>query len=205
MNGRSGKIDCYLMRHGEPEGGQRWRGSTDYPLNDDGWQQMRTSFARLDMPFAKIYSSPLSRCRAFAEEIGAMHGIETQIDEDLREYEFGSWENRLSEELWQEQPEQVLAFWRDPWHHPPPGGEEPAAYQKRVGRAWQRLQRQEGKKIMVVSHGGTIRMLLCHALGLDYDRLWIFDVRYASVARLRVEFYPDEPPRSRLISLAHVV
>ncbi len=205
MKGRSGKIDCYLMRHGEPEGGQRWRGSTDYPLNDSGWQQMRTAFADLGVSFAQIYSSPLSRCRAFAEEVGSRHGLEAQVDQDLREYEFGAWENRLSDEVWQEQPEQVLAFWRDPWNHPPPGGEEPAAYKERVGRAWQRLQRQEGEKILVVSHGGTIRMLLCCALGLDYDRLWIFDVRYASVVRLRVEFYPGEPPQTRLISLKHVV
>jgi len=57
-----------LLRHGEPVGGRRYRGQTDDPLSEKGWQQMRA--AVLDVQgWDVIYSSPLRRCAEFAQEL----------------------------------------------------------------------------------------------------------------------------------------
>ena len=32
-----------LLRHGEPEGGKKFRGAVDDPLSPQGWAQMRTA------------------------------------------------------------------------------------------------------------------------------------------------------------------
>ena len=56
-----------LVRHGEPVGGIRYRGQMDDPLSHTGWQEMRKAIGR-ETPWDAIISSPLLRCRAFAED-----------------------------------------------------------------------------------------------------------------------------------------
>jgi alpha-ribazole phosphatase/probable phosphoglycerate mutase len=55
-----------LLRHGEPAGGPRFRGTTDDPLSELGWQQMRATVGT-QLPWEVVVSSPLRRCAAFAE------------------------------------------------------------------------------------------------------------------------------------------
>ncbi|MGV8769605.1 histidine phosphatase family protein, partial [Pseudomonas aeruginosa] len=57
-----------------------------------GWAQMRTAVegGRWDL----LVSSPLQRCRAFAEELAQRQGIELELENDLRELHFGAWEGR---------------------------------------------------------------------------------------------------------------
>ena len=56
-----------LIRHGEPEGGRRYRGATDDPLTAAGWRQMEAAVAGLS--WQRIYSSPLVRCADFARHL----------------------------------------------------------------------------------------------------------------------------------------
>jgi Fructose-2,6-bisphosphatase len=57
-----------LIRHGEPAGGQMYRGHKDDPLSEQGWQQMRNAITG-DDKWDHILSSPLLRCREFAAEL----------------------------------------------------------------------------------------------------------------------------------------
>ncbi len=57
-----------LIRHGEPQGGMRYRGQLDDPLSELGWQQMRNATANVQ-PWEHIVSSTLSRCADFAKEL----------------------------------------------------------------------------------------------------------------------------------------
>ncbi len=81
-----------LLRHGETESGGGFRGSLDDALTARGWAQMRTAVegGRWDL----LVSSPLQRCRAFAEELAQRQGIELELENDLRELHFGAWEGR---------------------------------------------------------------------------------------------------------------
>ncbi|MGO2393025.1 MAG: histidine phosphatase family protein, partial [Halomonas sp.] len=63
-----------LLRHGEPVGGRMLRGSTDHPLSDAGWQQVKDAVMRHTveghLPYDAIVTSPLMRCREFALWLG---------------------------------------------------------------------------------------------------------------------------------------
>ncbi len=62
-----------LLRHGEPEGGNKYRGALDDPLSELGWAQMRAATGDR-CPWQAIVSSPLRRCAAFARELANRHG-----------------------------------------------------------------------------------------------------------------------------------
>ena len=53
-----------LLRHGEVEGGERYRGSTDDALSARGWEQMRAAVGDA-CAWTGIVSSPLKRCAEF--------------------------------------------------------------------------------------------------------------------------------------------
>lgn len=78
-----------MLRHGEPVGGRRYRGQTDDPLSDKGWRQMRAATAET-RPWTAIVSSPLLRCRAFAEELAGQTGLPLAVDDRLKEVGFGA-------------------------------------------------------------------------------------------------------------------
>lgn len=187
------KID--LIRHGEPVGGRRFRGSLDDPLSDEGWRQMRAAVAG-HAPWQRIVTSPLARCQDFAAELGECLQRPVQIDARLGEIGFGRWEGREVAEIARETPKALDRFWQDPVRHPPPGGEPLARFEARVREAWSNLmQSPPGSHVLVVSHGGVIRMLLARCvLGMPLDRLWHLEVPYAAVSRIRV-YHEGEMPR----------
>lgn len=78
-----------LLRHGEPEGGRRYRGSLDDPLSDRGWDQMWRA-ASGDTPWDLVISSPLRRCREFAEQLSSRLQLPLTIKPDLQELGYGA-------------------------------------------------------------------------------------------------------------------
>ena len=81
-----------LLRHGQTERDNIFRGSTDDPLHELGWSQMQTACG--DDRWHRIVSSPLSRCRHFAEALAIQHGSEFDVDDRLSEYHFGDWDGK---------------------------------------------------------------------------------------------------------------
>ena len=83
-----------FMRHGQPEGGQLYRGhGVDDPLSDLGWQQMRTN-SQYFQDWDVIISSPMTRCLSFAKELSKQRAIDYHIIDDLKEVGFGDWEGK---------------------------------------------------------------------------------------------------------------
>ncbi len=176
-----------LIRHGEPEGGRRFRGSLDDPLSELGWKQMEQSVVGHD-PWDLIVTSPLRRCADFARTLGDRTAIEVQSEERLREIGFGDWEGRQWTEMLQEDPEGVRGFWRDPVRNPPPEGEPLLAFRERVTEAWEDLQRRhQGRHLLMVAHGGVIRMIIGEVLGLPLNNLFRIEVPFAGLSRICVE------------------
>ncbi|MGF1525699.1 MAG: histidine phosphatase family protein [Candidatus Competibacterales bacterium] len=184
-----------LMRHGEPEGGRRFRGAIDDPLSAKGLAQMRARVGD-HCPWGRVVTSPLQRCSAFARELATRHGLGLAEDQDLREESFGRWDGRAVDEVAASEPEALAAFWRDPAGHFPPGGEPLAAFRQRILTAWGRLlDRHGGEHLLLVVHGGVIRVLLAHVLGMPLAHLWRIEVPYAALTRLRVFGHgPDARP-----------
>ena len=124
-----------LIRHGEPEGGVRYRGSVDDPLSQTGWQQLRQATNQCGCRWDAIFTSPMLRCHEFARELSSQQQRPLTVVEDLRELCFGTLEGLTPKQAWQQQPELLAKLWQDPAGHTPPEGEPYNDFLARVGRA----------------------------------------------------------------------
>ncbi len=187
-----------LIRHGEPAGGPMFRGSQDDPLSDTGWQQVNAAI-REDDHWDLIVTSPLQRCHAFARQLARQRQLPLHEEPRLREIGFGDWEGRTSADIMTRTPDALTRFWSDPVNHPPPGGEAITAFHERVAEAWQHWQKEAaGKRVLVVCHGGVIRMVLAEVMGIPLNRSFsAMAVPYACRSRIRV----DESPHGTLSCL----
>jgi len=175
-----------LLRHGEPLDGRKFRGSTDDRLSEQGWQQMRAAVAE-QTGWQQIVTSPLSRCAEFANELAAELSLNVMVEDELRELHFGDWEGVESELLWKEHAQQLIPFFKDPENNPPPGGELMADFRNRLMDCWNALlERYQGQNLLIVCHGGVIRVLLSQVLGLPMKHYARFDVPYACMSRICV-------------------
>lgn len=176
-----------LMRHGEPAGGRKFRGQTDDPLSEDGWQQMWDAVGEFHA-WQHVVTSPLARCAAFAHALRERQQIPLSEDARLMELGFGAWEGRAPEELTQQDPETLLRFWRDPLHHSPVGAEPLTEFAARVTAVWHTLLKEyRGEHVLVVTHAGVIRMMMAYVLGMPLDHLFRIQVGNAAITRLQLD------------------
>lgn len=188
-----------LLRHGEVEGGACFRGSTDDPLTDIGLDQMRAA-TEGGHRWDRVITSPLGRCAAFAREFARRHSLPLTFDERIKELHFGAWEGRTATELMAEDPIALARFWADPDGHPPPTGEPLSHFQARVLAAWDNIVRSyTGQKILLVTHGGVIRILLCHVQQRPVGKLLEIEVKHGALYTLRVSDDAKEASTAELI------
>lgn len=188
----SGFTHIDLIRHGEPEGGKRYRGQIDDPLSERGWRQMWDAIGER-APWQQIVTSPLARCRAFAAALAERHGLPLAVDARLMEIGFGRWEGRTAEQLRAEDPEQLARFYHDPVNARPAGAEPLAAFQARVIAGFADLVRAYPQRnVLVVTHAGVMRAVVAHVLGAPPEALYRIDVAYAALTRIR--FDGERPP-----------
>ena len=175
-----------LVRHGATEfnGSLRFTGHSQISLNDYGSRQVEKLGRRLAGEKIDIAcTSNLRRALDTAEAACRGHEIEILPCPELREIDFGDCEGLNWDEISSQFPDVV-----QPWltYSPDltfPGGENLGGFIERVGKFVGRLQENpEWGTVMVVSHGGVIRVLLCHLLGLSTDNLWRFRIDNASVS-----------------------
>jgi alpha-ribazole phosphatase len=177
-----------LLRHGETDwnASGRYQGQQDIPLNAAGRRQADALAGRLaGVPLRAIYSSELARAWETALAVGQAQGVEVRPDPRLRELSFGDWEGHTYRQIGQRDPE-GLAMWNaDRVHRAPPGGESLGAMAARlrdlVGEI--RATYDEGA-VALVSHGGTIRVILCLLLGHPLAAYWQFEVDNTAIAEI---------------------
>ena len=143
-----------LVRHGETDWNAdgRLQGHTDRPLSEFGRRQARQLAEELaDEELDAIYASDLSRARETAEIVGARLGLAVDLDPDLREKDWGSWEGLTTVER------ERVEF----------AGETTQAHEKRILGALRRIaDRHPGGQVLVVTHGGSMRRVQTVALGM---------------------------------------
>lgn len=176
-----------LLRHGETELGGGLRGSLDDALTDKGWAQMRAAVIKQG-PWDHLVSSPLQRCARFAEELGGQLGLPVQLENDLQELHFGAWEGQSAAALMNTSAEALGVFWADPYSFTPPEGEPVADFSTRVLAAVERLHTTyAGERVLLITHGGVMKLLLAQARGLPREQLLNVEVAHASLHSLTVE------------------
>jgi len=170
-----------LVRHGETPWNVtlQYQGHANVPLNERGREQARRAAARLrGLEVRALYASDIVRAWETAEIIGAAIGQTPTPMPELREIDVGQWEGMTPEELYRRFPDHMAEYRRDPARTVRLGGESYAQLQARALVALQRIQEShaQGEVVVAVSHGGTIRALLCHVIGLDlgnFGRMWL--------------------------------
>jgi alpha-ribazole phosphatase len=175
-----------LLRHGETELGGGLRGSLDDALTANGWTQMRAAVVE-GGPWDRIVSSPLQRCARFAAELGEQLNLSVHLDKDLQELHFGAWEGQSAAALMETDAEELGLFWADPYGFTPPQGEPVSAFSARVLAAVARLHAAyAGERILLVSHGGVMRLLLAQARSLPREQLLNVEVGHGALFALTV-------------------
>ncbi|RAG81280.1 histidine phosphatase family protein [Streptacidiphilus pinicola] len=170
MSGRAGGRRVVFWRHGQTswnlEG--RFQGSTDIPLTETGLAQARRA-ARLLAALRPdaIVSSDLQRATATAQQLAEITGLPVKHDPGLRETYAGTWQGLTNTEIQAQYAEQYR-LWKMGEPVRRGGGELHTEVADRavpvVLDAVERLP-DEGT-LVVVSHGGTIRMAIGRMLDL---------------------------------------
>jgi broad specificity phosphatase PhoE len=160
-----------LARHGETDWNRdgRWQGQSDTPLNERGRRQAQELADQLD-GVDVIYSSDLARARETAEIVATRLGREVQVDPRLRERGFGAWEGLTSVEI-----EGRFADEHRRWRAGKGFGANDAepfdSFAARIHAFLEdALRRHPGENVLVIAHGGSIRVIHALATGRDYVR-----------------------------------
>ena len=156
-------LKIHLIRHGATDANYdgRYIGcKTDLPLAPEGLNELRLLKDDIDYPeIERLYSSPMLRCR----QTGAVlyPDFEPVTVEELKEYDFGSFENKTAAEL-ESNPNFIP--WTSGRLSSPPGGEDNSEFIKRICVGFNKivLDMIEGRltESAVIMHGGAIMMLL---------------------------------------------
>jgi len=175
-------LEVDLLRHGEPVGGQRYRGDgVDDPLSETGWRQM---WAAVDSErtWRRVLSSPLRRAREFAEAVAVQRGISCEVDGRWREIGMGAWEGLTREQAQAADARAYAAYYRDPVAGRPAGAESLEALRMRVAEALDGLD-GDGP-LLVVAHAVVIRAAIAHAVQGSAAAMMRIPVPYAGLTRL---------------------
>ena len=177
-----------LLRHGETTEPTRYCGSTDTPLSKNGWAQMWAASNYSSPNWDHIITSPLIRCAAFAKIFGQRHMISYTVEDRIKETHFGDWENHSAAELMRVDSDALTRFWNNPMCNTPPNGECLSNFNKRVLSAWEdNVTKNTATKTLLITHGGVIRMILCHVLQYPVERMFEFKIGHATIHRIQIK------------------
>jgi broad specificity phosphatase PhoE len=170
-----------FLRHGEVAGGSYYRGSTDDPLTENGWQQMQ--HAVTERSWDLIISSPLQRCHAYAQHLHKQANIPLHTDPNWQEIYFGDWEGKTAEQI---DSDELMLFYQNPFKNTPNNAESLTDFLSRINIAWKSLlKNHEGKHILVISHAGAIRCLFNLLLSLPAEKIFNLQLDHASLTRFQ--------------------
>jgi broad specificity phosphatase PhoE len=177
--------EVVLIRHGETEwsASGRHTGRTDVALTDRG----RAEGAELAAPlaawhFALTLTSPLARARATCALAHLEAGAE--VDDQLREWDYGDLEGRTTPEIRVEEPGWTV------WRGPIPGGETIEQVAARADAVIARAVQVDGD-VALFSHGHFLRVLAARWLDLDpvEGRRFMLDTATLSVLSTERELH----------------
>jgi alpha-ribazole phosphatase len=197
-----------LIRHGETEDSRaaRYSGQRDTPLTLLGEAQHARVRAHLaGEEVGRVVCSDLQRCRHLAGLLAADHGPAAEPLAALREASFGAWEGLTYAEALEADRPAMVAFNRDQLEVAPPGGETLAGVAARAGACLATLLREHRRRpdaLIVVSHGGTLRALLCGLLEIPLRRHWTLRSDHAALSVL--DIYPQGPVVAVLNDTCHL-
>ncbi|UNC92487.1 histidine phosphatase family protein [Candidatus Contubernalis alkaliaceticus] len=184
----------YLLRHGQTLWNDQWRlqGQKDIDLSPKGMlQAKRAAESLIKVDFDSIYCSDLSRAVKTAEIVAEGRENEVIRTEKLREVSFGSWEGKNLQEITGQEREYYKSWLRDPVNYPVPGGESMVDVKNRVINFLDTVLVKKDEKILLVSHGGPIKIIIAKALHMNLSHLSSLVISPVSLSIL--QYYEKQP------------
>ncbi|MEU2272340.1 bifunctional RNase H/acid phosphatase [Streptomyces olindensis] len=194
-----------LLRHGEtpltPQKRFSGSGGTDPSLSDAGREQAERAAELLARrgTIQAVVSSPLTRTRETAGVVAARLGLDVEIEDGLRETDFGAWEGLTFAEVRERHPDDLNAWLASPDAEPTGGGESFAATATRIAATRDKLiAAYAGRTVLLVTHVTPIKTLVRLALGAPPESLFRMELSAASLSV--VAYYADGNASVRLLN-----
>ena len=188
-----------LVRHGLTEfnSTRRFAGYSDVEMNAAGYEQVERLRDRLaDEKIDAVYSSDLGRAVATAQGICSGREVDIVPCPELRECNYGEIEGLTFQEINRLYPEVAALVVNFSLRLAFPGGESFEEFIARTITFLDRLEKHApSDRILVASHSGPLRVLVCHLLGIDQNHWRQFRLDNASLSIV------DTHPQGAIISL----
>lgn len=177
-------VNIYLIRHCEAEGNvaKIFQGTTDCDISDFGAKQLQFLVKRFnDIPLDKVFSSPLIRAYKTALAVVGEKNIPIIKDPILTEMHGGVFEGKPFVQMF-ESDERLKHIWfNEPQRFAAQEGESMQEVYERAKKAIDKIAKNtdnEGKTVVLSSHGAIIKNMLCYVLYNDIERL--IDIPWAN-------------------------
>lgn len=195
-----------LVRHGITEfnSTRRFAGYSDIELSDGGYKQVERLRDRLaDEHIDAVYSSDLQRARVTADIISSRHGVDIIPCPELREVNYGDAEGLTFDEISCRYPEVADLITNFSLKLKFPKGESFEGFITRVCTFLDRLNEHDPEQIvLVVSHSGPLKVLVCHLLGISQTCWW--QLRFDNASLSIIGTYPRGAILSLLNDTSHL-
>ncbi len=182
------KKTIYLLRHGDTRFTGKYIGSTDCPLSDKGFRQIEKH--RRAQTFSRVttlFCSPMLRCKQSVEALQPASNV--QYTPLLREIDFGLWEGLTFAEIYERETSLCKSWLNNPGDFVFPEGDSIASFRMRINDFVDQLKDEADENILLVTHGGVIRCLICCFLQLPFEKMNSFKMDTGTYAML--ELYDD--------------
>ena len=143
-------MDVVLVRHAKPSNVDGiCYGSAD--VQSPSLPKARLAEIATLYPGYKFWSSTLSRCTVIAKKLNSEHSLQIQLDDRIREIDFGLWEGLPWKKIGPVAIDQWIASGYSNVHD----GESIKEFDARVASWWNDLDRTQNH--FVITHAGVIR------------------------------------------------
>lgn len=181
----------YLVRHGETDLNKKgvYYGWTDCGLSEKGVEQAQKVAGMLkEVTFDRVISSTLKRAQETAAIVSGLQLAEITLDERLKELNFGSWEGKHYQAI-QDSDRDNWDLWVNDWKKAaPPAGESFVNMYRRVKQSiLEMMDKYEGQTVMIVTHQGCLRIIMCVLLNMKYEGYWRFTFNHDTYSLLELE------------------
>lgn len=182
-------VNLYLIRHGRQNSTLC---NVDVGLSREGELQAELLRDRIcNYSIDALYSSNLVRAIQTAEILNQRLQLSHNIKEELKEISFGDLEGKTEEyvnEHYREFKEEQYKLLED---LPYPGGENGTSVYERAMPVVQEIVQSGKRNIAMVTHGGTIRVLMAALFGKNQAKRFLFGVSLENTSITHLVYNPN--------------
>lgn len=181
-------VNLYLIRHGRQNSPLC---NVDVELSSEGRLQAELLRDRIkNYHIDALYSSNMIRAKQTAQIINEALQLPHEIRQDLQEISFGLMEGKSDEFIMENYSEFKTEQMKMMEDIPYPGGENGTSVYERAMPIIQELVQSGKKNIVIVTHGGTIRVLLAALFGKNQARRFLFGVSLENTGITQLVYHP---------------